>query len=182
MDEVGRGAWAGPLVVGAVGLGCVIDGLCDSKKLSKSKRELLADQIRSQAKFVGIGVVESSEIDQIGLSQAHYLAYERAVAKLTGSSDVVIDGNVNYLPSLANAKCIIRADQTVAEVSAASIVAKVYRDNLMAKLSGEFPDYGFDSHVGYGTKKHLDALTKYGVTIFHRQSYKPIRAIINGRA
>ncbi len=182
LDEAGRGAWAGPLVVGAVGLDCVLEGLRDSKKLDKAQRELLTKKIRSSAKFVGIGVVEPSEIDELGLSQAHFLAYKRALKNLAGKHEIIIDGNVNYLPELPNAKCIIKADQTVPEVSAASIVAKVFRDNLMAELSVQYPNYGFDHHVGYGTKHHVDSLLKNGLTPIHRKSYKPIQAIINGAA
>lgn len=178
MDEVGRGAWAGPLVVGAVCLDVKLDELCDSKLLSRVKREIIDKQIRASARYIGLGIVEPAEIDELGLSKAHFLAYQRAIGNISENVEVIIDGNINYLPDLPNVKCIIRADQTVPCVSAASIIAKVYRDNLMAKLALDFPEYGFDSHVGYGTKRHHDALIKFGVTQLHRTSYKPINAIL----
>lgn len=177
---MGRGAWAGPLIVGAVSLNREISGLRDSKTLNKTQRQSLALEIYKSAAFAGIGRAESAEIDELGLSQAHFLAYQRAIADLDGHHEIIIDGNINYLPELSRVRCIIKADQTVPEVSAASIIAKVYRDNLMAELAIEFPNYGFEKHVGYGTARHIQTLSEFGVTAFHRKSCKPIKAIISG--
>jgi ribonuclease HII len=182
LDEVGRGALAGPLVVGAVGLKRAVHGLKDSKQLSRIQRQKLSLIIYRSAEFVGIGMADSDEIDKLGLTRAHELAYKRAIADYTGELECIIDGNINYLPGLPNVSCIIRADQTVPEVSAASIVAKVFRDNLMIEMAANFPEYGFDTHVGYSTKRHLESLLFFGATSIHRKSYKPVIACINGNA
>lgn len=174
VDEVGRGAWAGPLVVGAVALGEEVKGLKDSKLLSKHTRENLDKQIRASAQFVGLGWVEPKEIDDVGLSRALVLATERA---LIGAPDVeiIIDGNINFLPSNPKARCLINADDTEPAVSAASIVAKVARDNYMAEQALYFPDFGFEKHVGYGTQLHIEAIKLLGACDIHRLSYKPVR-------
>lgn len=178
MDEVGRGAWAGPLVVGAVSLKAPIIGLKDSKLLSKKSREIFAKEIYSQAVFVGIGWVSSTEIDNIGLAKAMYLAFERAVDGVAQDSRIIIDGSINYLPNYPGVECLVKADQLINEVSAASIVAKVARDDYMKKLALDNPDYGFENHVGYGTKKHIENISKLGITVHHRTSFKPLRGYI----
>ena len=177
IDEVGRGCWAGPLVVGAVVLRHPIQGLKDSKKLSRKRREVLSDLILQNADF-GLGWVTPSEIDQLGLTAATALACERAVAELnTDYGQIVIDGSINYLPDNPKAACVVGADATVPEVSAASIIAKVARDNYMAEQALLYPEHGFEKHVGYGTKQHMEALKLIGVTPLHRISYKPIQAL-----
>lgn len=182
IDEVGRGCWAGPLVAGAVILsvkGGPIIGLRDSKKLRKLQRETLATQIYESAPAVGLGWVEPSEIDEIGLSKAVGLAMERAMAQITIHFDeIIIDGSINYFPTNVKAKAIIKADDSVPEVSAASIVAKVARDEYMAHLPERYSAYGFDKHVGYGTAVHVAALRQFGVSDIHRRSYKPIKAFL----
>ena len=178
IDEVGRGCWAGPLVAGAVILSGPIPGLRDSKKLSKRQREMLTAAITEQASAYGLGWVEPAEIDEIGLSKAVGLAMERALARITGNFDeIIIDGNINFFPNDNRAKAIIKADDSFPAVSAASILAKVARDDYMAEHAQKsFPQYGFDRHVGYGTKQHAALLKMHGISPLHRLSYKPVRA------
>lgn len=184
IDEVGRGCWAGPLVAGAVVLREDIAGLCDSKKLKKSQREALDTLIRTSSASVGLGWVFPEEIDQIGLSAAVALAMQRALDEVINMHDteideIIIDGNINYLFQDTRTQAIIKADNTVPAVSAASIVAKVARDRWMAtEACSLYPEYEFDTHVGYGTKRHIELLKHYGVTSIHRKSYKPIKALL----
>lgn len=180
IDEVGRGPWAGPLVVGAVVLGgVVIDGLTDSKKLSKKRREQLDIEIREKAAGFGLGWVTASEIDEIGLSQALVLATKKAVDQIkTPYHEIIIDGTVNFLASTSKGKYVKtlkKADLLIPSVSAASIIAKVARDNFMALQDKEHPGYGFSKHVGYGTALHSKAIDKLGVTPLHRLSFAPLK-------
>lgn len=175
IDEVGRGAWAGPLVVGAVLLGGVtIDGLTDSKKLTKKQRELLDLEIRQKALGVGLGWVSARHIDQVGLTEALKLASRRAIAHIRHDyAEIVIDGTFAFLDD-ARVTVMPKADLLVPSVSAASIVAKVARDNYMKHLDGVFPGYKFSGHVGYGTAAHRKAIDDHGVTALHRLSYAPL--------
>ena len=188
LDEVGRGCWAGPLVAGAVLLEKPIEGLRDSKKLSKKRREALAEVIRNEAKAYGVGWVTANEVDEMGLSKAVQLAMLRAMKRLQESGEVYdeidIDGNINYFQNVQglateNIQAMVRADDSVPAVSAASILAKVARDEYMARLANEFPAYGFEKHVGYGTQAHMRALQEHGMTNEHRKSYKPIQALLS---
>lgn len=177
VDEVGRGCWAGPVVAGAVALMQPIDGLKDSKLLTRKQREYLAGQIKSHSIW-GTGWAKASEVDEIGLTLAVKLAMQRAIdywADLTNVKQIIIDGNYNFLDNLPRVKCMIKADQKVPEVSAASILAKVARDDYMRQQALVFPGYGFDAHVGYGTALHKERLKQYGVCELHRKSYKPIK-------
>jgi ribonuclease HII len=179
IDEVGRGCWAGPLVASAVILADSISGLRDSKKLSKQQRESLSLIIQESAVAIGTGWVWPAEIDEHGLTWAVKTAMERAVTEIPATFDeVIIDGNINYLPGLPHTRAIIKADDTVPAVSAASIIAKVARDQYMATLGEKYAVYGFDKHVGYGTAAHSAALRQYGVSDIHRRSYKPIQALL----
>lgn len=179
IDEVGRGCWAGPLVAGAVVLKEPIAALKDSKKLSKMQRETLAEQIHAQAVAVGLGWVRPAELDEIGLTAAVKLAMERTLEQITGDYDeLIIDGNLNFFPENPRARAIIKADDSVPAVSAASIVAKVARDNYMAEIAAEYPDYGFEKHVGYGTALHLERLRLHGVSDLHRLSFRPIQSLV----
>jgi ribonuclease HII len=175
IDEVGRGAWAGPLVVGAVLLGGEsIDGLTDSKLLSKKRREQLDILIRQQAVAIGIGWVSAKHIDEIGLSAALKLAARRAMAHIhTDYSEIIIDGTIALLddPKVTLMK---KADLLIPSVSAASIVAKVARDNYMKHLDAVFEGYKFTSHVGYGTAAHQAAIDLNGITPIHRLSFAPL--------
>lgn len=179
IDEVGRGAWAGPLCVAAVGLGgAEIDGLTDSKKLSVKRRERLAHQIKQTAPLVGIGWVSAANIDAIGMSAALKLAAQRALSQLKDESitQIIIDGTIRLIddPRVSTMK---QADLLVPSVSAASIVAKVARDHYMAVVSQTFAAYGFERHVGYGTAAHQAALATHGSTPLHRMSFAPMASM-----
>lgn len=179
MDEVGRGSWAGPAVVGAVILGETIPGLRDSKQLSVKSREKLAEIIRATALATTVGEASVEEIDELGLTAALRLAYERALAGITHAYDrIIIDGSYNFLPDMLIVQTIIKADATVPAVSAASIIAKVTRDKYMIEQAMIFPAYGFERHVGYGTSQHQAALRKDGPCAIHRQSFAPIQKLL----
>lgn len=175
IDEVGRGAWAGPLVVGAVLLGGVrIDGLTDSKKLTRLQRERLDTEIRKAALAIGLGWVSARHVDQIGLSNALKLASRRALSHIRHEyKEIIIDGTIRLIED-PRVTLMKKADLLVPSVSAASIVAKVARDNYMRYIDTIFPGYKFKSHVGYGTAAHRSAIKERGVTPLHRLSYTPL--------
>lgn len=179
IDEAGRGPWAGPLVVGAVVLGdVVIEGLTDSKKLSRAKRESLYEIIVARAEAATTGWVGAAELDELGMSQALRLATCRAVEKINSPyTEIIIDGTVNFLIETGKGryvKTLPKADLMIPAVSAASIMAKVERDKYMIKQGGEYPQYGFESHVGYGVLKHRQAIELHGITPLHRLSFTPL--------
>jgi len=180
LDEVGRGCWAGPLVACAVILDKHIDGLRDSKLLSKRQRLYLAKNITSSAKATGLGWVRSDLIDKIGLTAATTLAMQRALDQIPLIyHEIIIDGNYNYLANERLARTLIKADQTVASVSAASIIAKVSRDSWMHTVAAKkYPKYGFEKHLGYGTVLHRQMLQAYGPCQLHRLSFKPVAQIL----
>jgi ribonuclease HII len=178
IDEVGRGCWAGPLVAAAVGLGedHGISGLDDSKKLSAKKRLQLASEIKKETDQIGIGWVWPREINKLGLTKSVQLAMQRAVDEVTLSNyQVIIDGHINYLAHISNTTPVVKADGAIPAVSAASIIAKVARDLYMQEIAKKYYQYGFEKHVGYGTKHHINALSQYGVTPIHRINYKPVK-------
>ena len=182
IDEVGRGPWAGPLVVGACVLGDTqIDGLTDSKKLTAKKREALAPTIREKA-AVGLGWVSAEELDKIGMTAALCKACREAVKQIhVPFHEIIIDGTINFLrdtPLASHVQVLTKADLLVPEVSAASIVAKVARDEYMYKLAEKYPGYGFEKHVGYGTAAHRKALEELGVCPEHRKSFRPIAGML----
>lgn len=185
VDEVGRGCWAGPLVAAAVKLpsGAQISGVADSKALSAKKRHELSKLIKSTTPYIGVGWVWPAEINELGLSESVRLAIKRAIEQLsfTKRDTIIIDGNIDYL-GLKNSSAAIKADGNVLAVSAASIIAKVARDSYMKQLALQYPDYGFEAHVGYGTKRHIEALKTHGVLQqVHRLSYKPIQKYSSAR-
>ena len=179
VDEVGRGPLAGPVVTAAVILDPTkpIEGLADSKKLSEKRREEIAEEIREKALAWAIGRSEVEEIDQINILQATMQAMSRAVQYLSVQPDfVLIDGN--RCPELTcPSEAVIKGDENVEEISAASILAKVTRDAEMKEMDKKYPGYGLAKHKGYPTKTHIEALSELGITPIHRRSFGPVKRI-----
>lgn len=179
VDEVGRGPLVGAVVTAAVILDPAqpIQGLADSKKLTEKRRLALYDEIKQKALCWSLGRAEPEEIDQLNILHATMLAMQRAVAGLSVRPDMVlIDGN--RCPALPMAaQSVVKGDSLVAEISAASILAKVTRDQEMAELDTLFPEYGFAKHKGYPTPYHLEKLALLGATPFHRRSFAPVRRV-----
>ncbi|VAW98830.1 Ribonuclease HII [hydrothermal vent metagenome] len=177
VDEVGRGPLAGAVVAAAVILDPdnPIDGLADSKALTEKVRIRLAEEIRQSALAWAIGRAEVEEIDQINILQASLLAMRRAVLSLKPQPEyALVDGN--RCPDLpCPCEAIIKGDQTVAAISAASIIAKVARDQEMVEMDRQYPGYGFARHKGYPTKVHMQALQDLGITPIHRRSFGPVK-------
>ena len=179
VDEVGRGSLIGPVYAAAVILNKSINTkiLKDSKSLSKNKREQISAYIKENSIWA-IGQASVREIEKINILQASLLAMKRAIIKLKKKpSLVLIDGN--KLPDIKNynLKYIIKGDQKIPSISAASIIAKVSRDKLMTTLSKNFQNYGWDTNSGYGTKKHIKAIKKFGITKYHRKTFSPVSRI-----
>ena len=198
IDEVGRGPYAGPLIIGA----CIlpdaekieeepekyhwISELTDSKKLTAKRREALYTKIKEGAVATATGWVSANEIDEIGLSESLRLACRRAVKKIQEThapfSEIIIDGTINFLggtPLEKYVSTLPKGDLLIKEISAASIVAKVERDRYMVELAEKYPEYGFEKHVGYGTAAHQKAMEQFGLTPEHRRSFRPVREIIS---
>lgn len=177
-DEAGRGAWAGPLFVGVVTLGqAAIPRLSDSKRLSRGYRLAVYNHIRQFAKSIGVGFSTSAEVDALGLTAATRLALKRALTQLDGFERLIIDGSYNFLSEHPQTIAVVKADGSIPCVMAASVVAKVCRDQYMVRLAKTYPNYGFDRHVGYGTLYHRQALEKFGLTVEHRRSFRPVAAL-----
>ena len=180
VDEVGRGCLAGPVVSAAVILkkGVDLKLLKDSKKISYKKREEISEHIKNNSYF-SIGTASVQEILNLNILQASLLSMKRAIEKLKVKPNLtLIDGN--FAPvGLKNYKTIINGDEKVKVISAASIIAKVYRDRLMVRLSETFSNYAWERNFGYGTKAHLKGLKKFGVTSHHRKSFKPVYKILS---
>ena len=198
IDEVGRGPYAGPLVIGA----CIlpdaeeieeepekyhwISELTDSKKLTAKKREVLYTKIKEGAAATATGWVSANEIDKIGLPEGLKLACRRAVKQIQETrvpfSEIIIDGTMNFLSGTPLEKYVStlpKGDLLIKEISAASILAKVERDRYMAELAEKYPKYGFEKHVGYGTAFHQQAMEQFGLTPEHRRSFRPVREIMS---
>ena len=196
IDEVGRGPYAGPLVIGACILGDWqnsentewIEKLTDSKKLSAKRRDELYVLIKEKALATATGWVSSAEIDEVGLSEALRLATRRAVEQIQKTkvpfSEIIIDGTMNFLAGTKLEKYVStlkKGDFLVKEISAASILAKVERDKYMVELDAVYPEYGFGKHVGYGTAAHQKAMEEFGLTPEHRRSFRPVREIAENK-
>lgn len=181
VDEVGRGAWAGPLVAAAVVLPdkCTLKGIRDSKLLTKTRRLELSQAIKRLASGIGVGWATATEIDQIGLSNALQLAGWRSLHALGSVDMVILDGAFDYLQPKYQVKTVIRGDNCCLNVAAASIVAKVARDRYMDRMHQIYPNFGFDTNVGYGTRQHQRALVD-GITPHHRRSFAPVRLAESG--
>ncbi|WP_104402001.1 ribonuclease HII [Vibrio penaeicida] len=177
VDEVGRGPLVGDVVTAAVILdpNNPIEGLTDSKKLSEKKRQALFPEIKEKALAWAVGRCSPEEIDELNILQATMVAMQRAIAGLDPQPDfALIDGNrVPELPMAALA--VVKGDLRVAEISAASIIAKVVRDSEMEELDKKHPEFGFANHKGYPTKAHFEAIEKHGVIAEHRKSFKPVK-------
>ncbi len=180
VDEVGRGCLAGPVVSAAVILKETADTklLKDSKKIAFKKRIEIANHIKLHSTFA-IGIASVEEILELNILQAALLSMKRAINKLSINPELVlIDGN--FAPSgLKKYKTIINGDEKIKSISAASIIAKVYRDKLMIKLAKKFSNYAWERNFGYGTKAHLVALKKFGITAHHRRGFKPVHKILS---
>lgn len=176
VDEVGRGPLAGPVVAAAVILpkGFYLPGVTDSKKLSESKREQFYEMIQKEAVSVGVGIVEAAVIDDINIYEATKKAMMMALANLTVTPEhVLIDAMT--LPVAIPQQSIIKGDAKSISIAASSIIAKVTRDRMMKELAEKHPAYGFEKHMGYGTKLHLEAIEKHGVLTEHRKTFAPIK-------
>ena len=180
VDEVGRGCLAGPVVSAAVILkkGINLKLLKDSKKISFYKREEISKHIKNNSYFA-IGIASVEEILNLNILQASLLSMQRAIEKLEVKPRLtLIDGN--FAPAgLKNCKTIINGDEKIKVISAASIIAKVYRDRFMIKLSEKYSNYAWERNFGYGTKAHLEGLKKFGVTSHHRKGFKPVHKILS---
>ena len=180
VDEAGRGPLAGPVVAAAVILDASnpVEGLADSKTLSAARREKLYDEIYARALCCSIALATAEEIDRLNILQATLLAMKRAVEGLRlVPHRVLVDGN--RLPTLAMlAEAVVKGDALVPAISAASILAKVYRDRWCAEFHVEYPQYGFAAHKGYGTPEHLAALLAHGACPQHRRSFAPVAGVL----
>jgi len=181
VDEVGRGPLAGPVIAAAVILdpNNPIEGLTDSKKLTEKKRESLSVEIKEKALSWSIARAEIEEIDEINILQASLLAMQRSVEGLTVQpAHCLVDGN--KLPKLScSAEAIVKGDLKEQAIGAASIIAKVARDNEMVEMDNVYPGYGFAKHKGYPTKVHMEALTQIGICEIHRKSFAPVKRLLD---
>lgn len=178
---MGRGAWAGPLVSAAVILDpdYRLKNVRDSKLLGAANREQLAVRITERSQTVGVGVVEITEINQYGFTWALRQSGVRAVRNLTTQPDrILLDGHHDYFGEGFACETIVDGDAKELCIAAASIIAKVHRDELMSKLAKRYPEYGFADNKGYGTKRHQAALKKHGPTEHHRSQWKPVQELL----
>jgi len=173
VDEVGRGPLAGPVCVCAVimPLDDIIDGIDDSKKISEKKRNALAEIIKEKAIAYSIEMVDEKTIDEINILEATKLCMKRAIEGLTLKPDIALIDAISKLDVDVQLRGIIKGDMQSYSIGAASILAKVTRDNYMTEIAKEYPEYGFEKHKGYGTKAHIEALKKIGSCKYHRQTF-----------
>lgn len=180
VDEVGRGPLAGPVIAAAVILDPEqpIQGLMDSKKISERKRILLALEIQKKSMAWAVGRAEHDEIDSINILQASLLAMKRAIESLAIEPELVLVDGIHCPDISCNVDAIIKGDNKIPAISAASIIAKVARDNEMIALDSQYPGYGFSQHKGYPTRMHIAALKELGVSSIHRKSFAPVKKLL----
>lgn len=183
VDEAGRGPLAGPVVVGAVlieNTKQVVENVRDSKKMTKKQREQAFVEIQEKSTAFGIGIVDAKEIDRVGIKEAvkeaMILAVSEVEKKIKKKVDYIISDGAVYLLDDHKMMSISRGDLNHYSIAAASVLAKVTRDMIMEEYSKKYPNYGFEKHMGYGTKVHLDAISKHGICDIHRKSYEPIKS------
>lgn len=182
IDEVGRGCWAGPLLVAGVQLDASAPQYRDSKTIPVKHRHMLADEIKAQQQCV-LAWVEACVVDELGIAASMRRAVMQILTTLIPNAfdqhdtRIVLDGTVNYAPLDYQVETIARADDSVSAVAAASIVAKVARDQFMIDQARLYPGFAFDKHVGYGTAAHRSALRRYGLTPLHRKSFQPMKTM-----
>lgn len=179
IDEAGRGPLVGPVVACAVilPLNYQLEGLTDSKKLSKKKREAFYEIIIKDAISYGVSIISNRVIDEVNILEATKLAMVEAISKLSVKPDYILVDAVKL--DIINSKSIIKGDQLSLSIAAASVIAKVARDKIMLDLHHQYPQYGYDTNQGYPTKSHLDKIEQFGVTKHYRRSYKPVQRIID---
>ena len=180
VDEVGRGPLVGPVVASAVILpkNYFIEGLTDSKKLSKKKRDYFYEIIKKDALAIGIGIVDNKKIDEINILEASRLAMKKAINNLSIKPDVILTDAMRLDMAIPE-EDIIKGDLKSITISAASVIAKVTRDKMMEELHEKYPMYNFIKNNGYPTKEHIEAIKKYGIIKEHRKSFRPIKDTIN---
>ncbi len=184
VDEAGRGPLAGPVVAGAVILPRAYYNkeINDSKQISEKKREMLFDVIMKDAIAVGVGIVDADTIDKVNIYEATKIAMKNAIDNLKHNYDLILTDAMPLKGFDVEVIDIIKGDAKTLPIAAASIIAKVTRDRMMRELGKQYPEYGFEIHKGYGTKKHMDALKQFGpIEHIHRVSYKPVKQFINGQ-
>ncbi len=185
-DEAGRGAWAGPVVAASVVLNFekgedllkTLDGVNDSKLLTPKKRDYFFEIVRENCISIGVGIVSSDFIDTEGIAQATKNAFFESFQKLECKTSFALLDAVGFKDFPVSHKAIVKGDSKVLSIASASIIAKVTRDRIMNELHLKYPEYDFASHKGYGTKKHLASIEKFGVCDIHRKSYAPIRKVL----
>lgn len=179
IDEAGRGAFAGPVVASCVILNenNIPSGIVDSKKISDKKRRSLYGKIRGTAVSIGIGVIGATLIDEVNIYIATKMAMKSAISNMELQPDFLLIDAIKLYDISTSSLSIIKGEEKSVSVAAASIIAKVYRDDIMIQLSEKYPEYGFSSHKGYGTAFHRDMLLKYGPAKIHRYSYKPVNKV-----
>ncbi|HVX93223.1 MAG TPA: ribonuclease HII, partial [Candidatus Dojkabacteria bacterium] len=185
LDEVGRGPLAGPVVASCVvvlGEDQIVEGVKDSKKMTEKRREEAFEKIKEKSAGYGVGIIDNERIDEIGIRYAVREAMIDAIYNMVKEFKIdpnylIADGGILLIDDY-EMRSIVRGDMYHYSISAASVLAKVTRDRIMKEYAVKYPDYGFESHVGYGTKKHIEAIYKYGITDIHRKSFEPIKSLV----
>ena len=181
VDEAGKGSWAGPIIAGAVILNpqIKIKGIKDSKLLRAPERKKIFTEIIKHSVSYGLGEVSAKEIDEIGISQANVLAIQRALDQLSPAPDYILIDAVKMEYKNIKTKSVIDGDHKITSIAAASIIAKVSRDQIMEQLDEQYPQYSFKQHKGYGTNHHWHMINQHGISVIHRKSFRPMKDLLN---